>query len=122
MSKFKDPIGDTPQSSSGESTEGQGRLLSQSAKTDNTQTYMQTTKKPSLNTSKSDKTALTTPDNSLTTDKIHLHAMMAKAALTILLNAGLIKRYEVRSEDLTKVLRIRYEFDMSLWTEDLRLK
>ena len=122
MSKYKAQTGDTLPLSSGESTEEKGQLLSQSAKKDNTQTYMQTTRRPSLNTPKSDNSGLTTPDNTPTTEKIHIHAAMVKAALTILLNAGLIKRYEVRTEDMTKVLKVRYEFDMSIWTEELRLK
>jgi hypothetical protein len=68
---------------------------------------------------------LTTPDNSLTTpltEKSRQHAMLVRVALKVLLSAGLIKRYEVRSQDLTTVLKIRYEFDMSLWTEGLELK
>jgi hypothetical protein len=48
--------------------------------------------------------------------------MLAKVALNVLVSAGLIKRYEVRSPDLTTVLKIRYEFDMDRWTERLDLK
>jgi hypothetical protein len=69
---------------------------------------------------------LTTPDNTLTTpqitEKIRQHAMLVKVALKVLLTAGLIRRYEVRSPDSTTVLKVRYEFDMSLWTEGLDLK
>jgi hypothetical protein len=48
--------------------------------------------------------------------------MLVKVALNILVNAGLIKRYEVRSLDSTTVVKIRYEFDMAHWTEKLELK
>lgn len=122
MSKFKAQTEPTPQSSSDGNTEEKGQLLSQSAKTDNTKIYMQTTRKPSLSTSKGDNSGRTTADNSPTTEKIYTHAAIAKAVLTVLLNAGKIKRYEVRSADLTTVLKIRYEFDLDLWTEDLDLK
>lgn len=126
MSKYKAQTGKTPLSSSEGNTEEKGQLLSPSAKTDNTRIYMQNTRRPSLNTSKSGKNALTTPDNTPTTEKMYLHAKMAKTTLSILLSAGLIKRYEVQLTDsitgLTTVTKIRYEFDLSLWTEDLELK
>jgi hypothetical protein len=48
--------------------------------------------------------------------------MLVKVALNILVNAGLIKRYEVRSPDSTTVLKVRYEFDLTQWTEKLELK
>jgi hypothetical protein len=126
MSKSKDQTENIPPSSSGESTGETAQPSSPSASTDNTQTFMQTTKPPSLNTSQSGKNGLTTPDNSLTTpqitEKCRQHAMLVKVALKVLLTAGLIKRYEVRAPDSTTVLKIRYEFDMSLWTEGLELK
>jgi hypothetical protein len=125
MSKSKDPIEDIQPSSSGESTGETAQPSLPSASADSTQIFMQTTKPPSLNTPQSGQNALTTPDNSLTTpltEKSRQHAMLVRVALKVLLSAGLIKRYEVRSQDLTTVLKIRYEFDMSLWTEGLELK
>lgn len=129
MSKSKDPTDNTPPSSSGESTEARVPPSSPSASTDSTQTFMQTTKPPSLNTLQNGKNGLTTPDNSLTTpqitEKSRQHAMLVKVALKVLLSAGLIRRYEVQttvSEGVTRVTKIRYEFDMSLWTESLELK
>ena len=126
MSKSKDQTENIPPSSSGESTGETAQPSLPSASTDNTQTFMQTTKPPSLNTSQSGQNGSTTPDNSLTTPRIteksRQHAMLVRVGLKILLNAGLIKRYEVRSPDSTTVTRIRYEFDMSMWTEGLELK
>jgi hypothetical protein len=130
MSKSKDPTEDTRQSSSGESTGGKAQPSSPSAGADNTQTFMQTTKPPSLNTSQSGKSGSTTADNTLTTpqitEKSRQHAMLVRVALKVLLNAGLIRRYEVQVKDpttgLTTVREVRYGFDMSLWTEGLDLK
>lgn len=119
MSKFKDQTGDTPPLSSGESTEAKGQPSEQSARADNTLASMQTLKRQSTDMLSSDHPAMTTV---AITEKARQHAMLVKIALKILLNAGLIKRYEVRSPDTTTVLRIRYEFDMFFWTEDLELK
>lgn len=130
MSKSKDPTDNTPPSSSAESTEEKAQPSSPSASADSTQTYTQTTRKPSPSTSSNGPGGSTTVDNSLTTppisEKTRQHAMLVKVALRVLVNAGLIKRYEVRSTDLTTglttVLKVRYEFDMSLWTDGLDLK
>jgi hypothetical protein len=126
MSKSKDQTEDIPPSSSGENTGETVQPSLLSASTDNMQTFMQTTKPLSLSTSQNGQNALTTPDNSLTTpqisEKSRQHAMLVKVALKILSTAGLIKRYEVRSPDSVTVLKVRYEFDMSLWTESLELK
>jgi hypothetical protein len=126
MSKSKDQTENIPPSSSGESTGETAQPSSPLASTDNTQTFMQSTRMLSLNTPQNDKSGSTTPDNTLTTEKARLHAKIAKAALTVLLKANLIKRYEVQSKDpttgATTVIRVRYEFDMSLWTESLELK
>jgi Tfp pilus assembly protein PilW len=129
MSKSKDQTENIPPLSSGESTGETAQPSSPSVSTDNTQTFMQTTKPPSLNTSQSGKNGLTTPDNTSTTpvtEKTRQHAMLVRVALKALKNAGLIKRYEVRSTDpttgATTVLEIRYGFDTSVWTESLELK
>jgi hypothetical protein len=130
MSKSKDQTDNTPPLSSGESTEAKAQPSLPLASTEPTKTFMQTTKPPSLNTSQNGQGGSTTVDNSLTTpqitERIRQHAMLAKVALNVLMKAGLIKRYEVQSKDpttgLTTVVRVRYEFDMSLWTEALDLK
>lgn len=126
MSKFKGQIGDTPPLSSGESTEGKAQPSLQSVKKEPTQTYMQTTRKPSLNTSKGDNSGRTTPDNSPTTEKTRQHAVIGIAALKQLENSGLIKRFKVLSKDPTtgeQILKeIRIVFDPAFWTEDLELK
>lgn len=112
MSKSKDQTGNTPPLSSAEKTGNQAQPSEPLASSDNTQTYMQTTKmqsSPML--------------SGVTTDEKALqHAMLLRIALKALLKAGLIKRYEIRSADLTTVLKIRYEFDMSVWTEGLDLR
>ena len=134
MSRYKVQTANTPQSSLGKGTGAKAQPSLQSAEAtqkDSLTRYMQTTKKPSLSTSKSDNTAATTPDNTPTTaeitEKTRQHAMVVRIALKALQKEGLIKRYEVQSPkaDSTtppKVLRIRYEFDLSMWTEDLELK
>jgi hypothetical protein len=66
-----------------------------------------------------DKKGLTTLP---TTEKTRQHAMLAKVALSQLEKAGLIKRFKVLSVDLTTVQRIRIEFDMSLWNDELELR
>jgi hypothetical protein len=126
MSKFKDLTGGTPPSSSDGSTEAKAPPSLPSAKTEPTETSTPTTKKPLPNTSPNEQSGLTTVATTLTTppitERVRQHAMLVKVALNILLSAGLIKRYEVRSPDSTTVLRVRYEFDMAQWTEKLELK
>lgn len=116
MSKFKDQTGNTPQSSSGENTEVLERPSSPSARTDNTQTFTKSTSQPLPPTMPE---GITTPDNSLTTVR---HALVLKAALSYLLKIGMVKRFKVLSPDGVIVLKIRYEFDMSQWTEGLEPK
>lgn len=118
-SKSKALTANTLPLSSDVNTEAKAQPSKQSASSDNTLTYMQTTKPPSLPTSTTGKKDLTTP---LTTEKARQHAMLAKVALAQLEKAGLIKRFKVLSVDLTTVQRIRIEFDMSLWTDELELK
>ena len=126
MSKSKDQTDNTPPLSSGEGTEAREQPSLPLAKTDNTQTFMQTTKPLSLSTSQNGQSGSTTPDNSLTTlqitEKSRQHAVLAKVALSQLEKAGLIKRFKVLSKDATTVQKIRIEFDMSTWTEGLELK
>ena len=119
MSKYKDQTGDTPPLSSEEKTEAKVQPSEQSVRKDNTKTSIQTLKRRSLDMLSSEGEGFTTV---AITEKARQHAMLVKIALKILLNAGLIKRYEVRSPDTTTVLRIRYEFDMFFWTEDLELR
>lgn len=126
MSNSKDQIGNTLPSSSAESTAAKVEPSEPSARTDNTVNSMPTLKTQSTDTSQNDKSAsttvLSTTDNSQVMEKIHLHATLLRVALRILLKAGLTKRYKVLSEDRTTVLKIRYEFDMSQWTEEMELK
>jgi len=119
MSKFKDQTENTPPLSSGEKTGASVQPSEQLAKKDATKTSTQTSKKQLPDMLSSESEGFTTVE---ITEKARLHATLVKIALKILLNAGLIKRYEVRSPDSTTVLRIRYEFDMSIWTTDLELK
>lgn len=57
-----------------------------------------------------------------TDEKTRQHATIAKVALRQLEKAGLIKRFRVLSSDGTTLLKIRIDFDNTLWTEDLELK
>jgi hypothetical protein len=116
MSKFKDQTGNTPQSSSGENTEVLERPSSPSARTDNTQTSTQTTSLPLPPMLSSE---LTTPP---TTEKARQHALVLRVALSYFLKTGLVKRYKVLSPDGATVQKLRFEFDMSLWTHDLEPK
>lgn len=118
-SKFKALTANTPPLSSDVSTGAKAGRSKQSVSSDNTLTYMQTTKPPSLPMLSTDKKGSTTP---LTTEKTRQHATLAKVALNQLEKAGLIKRFKVLSVDLTTVQKIRIEFDMSLWSDDLELK
>lgn len=119
MSNSKDLTGNTPPSSSAENIAAKVQPSALSASSDNTPTSTQTSRNPSEAT-------LTTGENALTTlqisEKSRQHAMLVRAILSQLAKAGLIKRFKVLSKDGTTVQRIRVEFDMSLWTEDLELK
>ena len=119
MSKSKDQTEDTQPLSSEGKTEVKVQPSERSANSDNTQTSTQTSRKPLPDMLSDDHPGLTTV---AITEKARQHAMLVRIALKVLLKAGLIKRYEVRSKDMTTVLRIRYEFDMFFWTEDLELK
>jgi hypothetical protein len=119
MSKFKDQTGSTPQSSSGESTEVLERPSSPSARTDNTQTSTQTTREPLTPMLPPVLGEFTTPP---TTEKTRQHAMVLRVALSYLMRAGLVKQYKVLSQDGATVLKLRFEFDMSQWTNGLEPK
>lgn len=56
------------------------------------------------------------------TEKSRQHATLAKVALTQLERAGLIRRFKVLSADGTTLQKVRIEFDMTAWTDDLELK
>ncbi len=121
MSKYKARIESTPPLSYVKRIEAKGRQSKPLAKTGRTQTYMQTTRKPSLSTSKTDNsltTPLTTPK---ITDKIRQHSVLLKVIMKVLETAGLIERFEVLSKE-QEVIRVRYEFDMRFWSKDLDLK
>jgi D-arabinose 5-phosphate isomerase GutQ len=118
MSKFKDQTGNTLQSSSGASTEVLERPSLQLASSDNTPTSTQSTNPSSTLTTQADNT-VTTP---LTTEKARQQSMILRAVLSYFLKHGLVRRYRVLSEDRATVLKIRYEFDMTQWTEDLEPK
>jgi len=126
MSKFKDQTENTPPSSLGGNTEVKVQPSKPLVETDNTQPSTQTLKMQSPNTSSSDKSGLTTVLQHSTTpptvDQILLHSKLVRISLGILLRAGLVKRYEVREKETQKVLKVRYEFDMSQWSERLELK
>jgi len=118
-SKSKEVTGNTPPSSSAENTEVLAQPSKQSASSDNTPNSTPILKKPSENTLTTGEKGLTTPP---TTEKTRQHAMLAKVILHQLSKAGLIKRFRVLSAESGTVQKIRIEFDMSLWTEDLELK
>jgi len=122
MSKSKDPTENTLPLSSDESIEGKVPPSEPSASSENTPISTVTSKTPSAGMLSSAQPASTTLTTVAITEKARQHAMLIKIALKVLLNAGLIKRFEVRSPDSTTVLRIRYEFDLALWTEELDLK
>jgi hypothetical protein len=119
MYKSKDLTGNTPQSSSGESTGGKAQPSLQSARTDSMPTSTQTMNPqshPMLSPEPPDLTTLPT------TEKARQHAMVAKVALLFLLKTGLVRRFTVLSEDRTTVKEIRVVFDPGLWTQDFDLK
>jgi hypothetical protein len=119
MSKSREVTGNTPQSSSGESTEVLERPSLQSAKRDNTQNSTPTTSPLLPPMLSNDQSAFTTPP---TTEKTRQHALVFKVALSYLLKVGLVKRYKVLSPDGATVQRLRFEIDMTAWTQDLELK
>lgn len=119
MYKSKDQTEDTPQSFSGGSTEALVQPSLQSAKTDSMPTSTQTTNPPLPHMLSDAPEGLTTPP---TTEKARQHAMVLKVALSYLLKTGLVKRFKVLSPDGTTVMKIRYEFDMSQWTDGLEPK
>lgn len=116
MSKFKDPTEPTPPLSSDGKTEDLGQQSNQSVNTEQTNTSTQTLRDPLQGTSKSE-----TGD---VPEKAIFHATLVRISLGILLRAKLIKRYDVHSkpEEGSKLLRIRYEFDLTNWTENLELR
>lgn len=122
MSKSKDQTDNTLPSSSGENTEAKAQPSSPLVSSDNTPVSTPTTRSPLPGTSRTDNTVYNTLTTPRITEKTRQHAMLVRVALNILVSAGLIKRFEVRSPDSTTVQRIRYEFDMSFWTEGLDLK
>lgn len=103
---------DTPQLSSDESTGALVQPSEPSAKTDNTKTSMTTTHLP-LNT------ILPAGKPS---EKVLSAADFAKAALTTLERAGLIRRFKVLSKDRKKVRAVVILFDNTYWTPELDLK
>lgn len=116
MSKYKDLTGNTQPSSLDENTGALERQSSQSASTDNTQISTENTNHTLPPMLSSD---LTTPP---TTDKKLQQSLILRAVLSYFLRAGMVKRYRVLSLDGVTVLKIRYEFDMSVWTKELEPK
>lgn len=118
MSKSKDQIEPTPQSSSEGKTEGQAPLVEPSPKPVPIEISTQPMSPQSPDTSRESKGAPSETD--------YLHAEMMQVSLQNLMKAGLIKRYEVRSKDEegkpTTLLKIRLEFDLQQWTEKLELR
>ena len=108
MYKSKDQTESTPPLSSAGKTENKEQQSLQSAKTDNTPTSTPNTKVRSRLTTLSDKDLQ--------------HSEIARAALSHLLKAGLVKRYKVLSVDRKTVKEIQIVFDPEIWTENLELK
>lgn len=126
MSNSKDLTENTLPLSSAGNTAAKAQPSEQLVSSENTQDSISILKKQSettLTTGKDEAAAvLQQSDNTQISERIHLHATLLKVALKILLKAGLTKRYRVLSEDRTTVLKIRYEFDLSQWTEEMELK
>jgi len=118
-SKSKDQTEDIPPSFSAENTEDKVQPSEPLANSDNTQISTQTLQKPSRDMLSEGKKGSTTP---ATTEKTRDHALIAKVAIRQLEMAGLIRRFKVLSADSTTVQKIRIEFDLSWWTEDLDLR
>lgn len=124
-SKSKDQTGNIQPSSSEESTAVQAQLSLPLVSSDNTPTSTAIMSKPSQGTLNGANTA----DNSQTTvqttvqitEKTRLNAVMAKTSLRLLEAAGLIKRLRVLSPDGQHPIKMRIEFDLTLWSEDLEL-
>lgn len=110
-SKFKDPTGNIPPSSSGGSTGAKGQPSEPSARTGGTPPNMTTTG------------ALSKPTKpAANSEKVLLAADTAKMVLNILEANGLIRRFKVLSKDRTTVKAIVVTFDNTFWNEDLTLK
>ena len=122
MSKFKDQTGNTQPLSLDGNTGALAQPFSQSVSSDNTLHSTPTTNQPLPPMLSSENEGLTTLTTPPTTEKTRQHAVIAKVALMQLEKAGLIKRYKVLSKDGVTVQRIRIEFYMSDWSEDLDLK
>ena len=111
--KFKAATDNIHVSSSAVNTEAKGRQSKPSASTDNTQPYMQTLSKPSMNT-------LTT--GVIVSEKSRQHAALVKVLLSRLEKAGLVRRYKVVSKDKSVVKEYQIVFDPKYWEESLDLK
>jgi hypothetical protein len=111
-SSFKDQTGNTPQSSSEESTEAKAQPSKPSVSSDTTQTSMPIMKQPLKPTKRAAKID----------DKLREHAEIARIALNQLEVNGLIRRYRVLSEDRTTVTKVILVFDNTYWTAELALK
>lgn len=125
-SKSKDLTESTQPSFSADGTVVPAQPSLPSASSESTPISMQTTKTPLPGTSNADNTAsnsrTTVPTTLPITEKSRQHAVIAKAALKMLERAGLIKRFKVLSEGSTTVTKIRFEFEMSIWSEELDLR
>lgn len=111
-SSSKDQTGNIPPSSSGENTEAKGQPSKPSANSDNMPIFMPTTNqsfKPIKRAAETD-------------DKVRQHAEIARVALRQLEVNGLIRRYQVLSEDRTTVTKVILVFDNTYWTAELALK
>lgn len=106
---------------SGANIEGQEPQSKLSASSDNTQTFTQTSQKPSKAMLSEENKGSTTLTTLKVSEKTRQHAMIARVALLQLEKAGLVKRYKVLSKDTTTLKEIRIVFNPSLWTTDLVL-
>lgn len=125
----KDPIESIQPSFSAENIGGSVPPSKPLVSTESTLPSIQPMPKQSKDTLPADNTASTTLTTPATTPKItersRQHADIAKAALSQLLKAGLIKQFNVLSKNengTTTLKEIRVVFDPSLWTEGLDLK
>ena len=122
-SKFKDLTANTQPSFSGEGTEAKVQPSEPSARTESTPISTQTSPAPSMPTLPDAKPSVTTvPTTVVLTERSRQHADLVKASLTQLEKAGLIRRFKVLSAVDNTPQKIRIEFDLSIWTEDLELK
>lgn len=121
-SKFKAPTDDTPPLSSAEGIAAKVPPSELSASSDNTLPSTQIMSQPSQPMLSADRKDLTTPPTTVkVTEKSRQHAMLAKVALKQLETAGLIRRFKVLSTDGQHPTKIRIEFDLTLWSEELDL-